>query len=62
MLYQNCCFDFCFFMVKKVIESGKLGKIVEIESYFDYYCLVVEIKLGLLQDGVFYGFGVYIMD
>lgn len=62
MLYQNCCFDFCFLIVKKVIESGKLGEIVEVESYFDYYCLVVEIKSGLLQDGVFYGFGVYMMD
>lgn len=61
-LYQNCCFDFCFLTAKKAIESGKLGEIVEVESYFDYYCPVAETKLGLPQDGAFYGFGVHTMD
>ncbi|EDB4174220.1 Gfo/Idh/MocA family oxidoreductase [Salmonella enterica] len=35
--YQNRRFDSCFLTAKKAIESGKLGKIVEIESHFDYY-------------------------
>lgn len=46
MFYQNCCFDFCFLIIKKVIESGKFGELVEIESYFDNYCLLVEINFG----------------
>ena len=33
--YQNRRFDSCFLTTKKVIESGKLGELVEIESHFD---------------------------
>lgn len=60
--YQNRRFDACFLTVKKVIESGKLGDIVEIESHFDYYRPVAETKPGLPQDGAFYGLGVHTMD
>lgn len=35
--YQNRRFDSCFLTTKKVIESGKLGEIVEIENHFDNY-------------------------
>ena len=35
--YQNLRFDSCFLTTKKVIESGKLGELVEIESHFDNY-------------------------
>ncbi len=35
--YQNRRFDSCFLTTKKVIESGKLGELVEIESHFDNY-------------------------
>jgi predicted dehydrogenase len=35
--YQNRRFDSCFLAVKKVIDSGVLGKIVEFESHFDYF-------------------------
>lgn len=38
-----------------MIESGKLGEIVEIENHFDYYRPVTETKPGLLQNGAFYG-------
>ncbi|EEI7990974.1 oxidoreductase [Salmonella enterica subsp. enterica] len=60
--YQNRRFDSCFLTAKKAIESGKLGKIVEIESHFDYYRPVAETKPGLPQDGAFYGLGVHTMD
>lgn len=35
--YQNRRFDSDFLTVKKVIESGKLGDLLEIEMHFDYY-------------------------
>ncbi len=60
--YQNRRFDACFLTTKKIIESGKLGDIVEIESHFDYYRPVAETKPGLPQDGSFYGLGVHTMD
>lgn len=60
--YQNRRFDACFLTTKKVIESGRLGDIVEIESHFDYYRPVAETKPGLPQDGSFYGLGVHTMD
>ncbi|WP_039057755.1 oxidoreductase [Enterobacter sp. Bisph1] len=60
--YQNRRFDACFLTTKKVIESGKLGNIVEIESHFDYFRPVAETAPGLPQDGSFYGLGVHTMD
>ncbi len=35
--YQNRRFDSDFLTTKKVIESGKLGDILEIESHYDYF-------------------------
>ncbi|MBQ3421258.1 MAG: Gfo/Idh/MocA family oxidoreductase [Romboutsia sp.] len=35
--YQNRRFDSDFLTVQKVIESGKLGDLLEIEMHFDYY-------------------------
>ena len=35
--YQNRRFDSDFLTVQKVIESGKLGEITEVEMSFDYY-------------------------
>lgn len=60
--YQNRRFDSCFLTTKKVIESGKLGQIIEIENHFDSYRPVDAGKPGLPQDGVFYGLGVHTMD
>ena len=60
--YQNRRFDSCFLTTKKVIESGKLGNIVEVVSHFDYYRPVAETKPGLPQDGMFYGLGVHTLD
>lgn len=60
--YQNRRFDSCFLTTKKVIESGKLGQIIEIENHFDSYRPVDAGRPGLPQDGVFYGLGVHTMD
>lgn len=35
--YQNRRYDSDFLTVQKIIESGKLGKLLEIEMHFDYY-------------------------
>lgn len=35
--YQNRRFDSDFLTVQKVIESGKLGEIAELEMHYDYY-------------------------
>ena len=35
--YQNRRFDADFLTVQKVIESGKLGDLIELEMHFDYY-------------------------
>ncbi len=60
--YQNRRFDSCFLTMKKAVESGKLGKIVEVESHFDMYRPEAETKPGLPADGAFYGLGVHTMD
>lgn len=60
--YQNRRFDSCFLTMKKAVESGKLGKIVEVESHFDMYRPKAETKPGLPADGAFYGLGVHTMD
>lgn len=44
--YQNRRFDSCFLTTKKVIESGKLGELVEIESHFDNYRPLAETNPG----------------
>lgn len=62
MPYQNRRFDSCFLTMKKAIESGKLGKIVEIESHFDMYRPEAATNPGLPADGAFYGLGVHTMD
>lgn len=60
--YQNRRFDSCFLTMKKVIESGRLGSLVEVESHFDLYRPEAATKPGLPQDGTFYGLGVHTLD
>ena len=60
--YQNRRFDSCFLTTKKVIESGKLGELVEIESHFDNYRPLAETNPGGPQNGEFYGLGVHTLD
>ncbi len=47
---------------QKVIESGKLGELVEIESHFDNYRPLAETNPGGPQNGEFYGLGVHTLD
>lgn len=60
--YQNRRFDSCFLTMKKAITSGKLGRIVEVESHFDLYRPDALTLRGTPVDGAFYGLGVHTMD
>ncbi|WP_034912314.1 oxidoreductase [Erwinia sp. 9145] len=60
--FQNRRFDSCFLTMKQAIESGKLGKIVEVESHFDYFRPEAETSPGGHFNGAFYGLGVHTLD
>lgn len=60
--FQNRRFDGDFLAVKNVIESGKLGDIIEVESHFDYYRPEYPDFNGEYYDGAFYGLGVHTID
>lgn len=60
--FQNRRFDSCFLTTKQVIESGKLGEIVEIESHFDYFRPQAESQPDNHFNGAFYGLGVHTLD
>lgn len=60
--FQNRRFDSCFLTMKKAIESGKLGDIVEVESHFDYFRPDADPQPGGAFDGAFYGLGVHTLD
>lgn len=58
MANQNRRFDADFLAVKEVVESGKLGELVRLESYYDYY------KSNGWYDhlGTLYNLGVHTVD
>ena len=60
--YQNRRFDSCFQAVKKVINSGVLGNIVEFESHFDYFRPDAPDAPADYTHGAFYGLGVHLVD
>src|SRR5699024_8906268 len=66
--YQNRRFDSDFLTVQKVIESGKLGDLLELEMHFDYYRPEVpeqfEAADGKLQpiDTFLYAHGTHTVD
>lgn len=62
--YQNRRFDSDFLTVQKVIESGKLGQIYEVENNFDYYRpQSSEQSTGYSRLGSFlYGHAVHTVD
>ncbi|AKP68246.1 oxidoreductase [Companilactobacillus ginsenosidimutans] len=60
--YQNRRFDGDFLAVKKVIEQGFLGDILEVESHIDYYRPGTVNKPGTKEQGTFYGLGIHLMD
>ena len=63
--YHNRRFDSDFLTTMKVIESGKLGKILEIESHYDYYRPEVPEnakEFGLIENTFLYGHGTHMAD
>lgn len=56
---QNRRFDSDMAAVRNVIESGKLGDLVEIESHYDYYRPQIKDHKGL---GYLYGLAVHPID
>ncbi len=63
MPFQNRRFDSDILTAKAVIESGKLGEIVEIESHFDYYRPHEEYRPGAWYiDGALFGLGIHTVD
>lgn len=62
--YQNRRYDSDFLTVQKVIESGKLGELFEVEMHFDYYR--PETPEGsnafIFYDSYLYGHGCHTID
>ena len=63
MPFQNRRFDSDILTAKSIIESGRLGEIVEIESHFDYYRPNEEYRPGSWYiDGALFGLGIHTVD
>lgn len=63
MPYQNRRFDSDILTARSIIESGRLGDIVEIESHFDYYRPYEEHRPGSWYiDGALFGLGIHTVD
>ncbi len=62
--YQNRRFDSDFLTVQKVIESGKLGDLLELEMHFDYYRPEVpeNIQSAPFYHSYLYGHGCHTID
>ncbi|MGO4937973.1 Gfo/Idh/MocA family oxidoreductase [Fundicoccus sp. Sow4_H7] len=61
--YQNRRFDSDFLTVQKVIESGKLGDLLELEMHFDYFrSETPEQSTFSAIDSFLYGHGCHTLD
>lgn len=62
--YQNRRFDSDFLTVQKVIESGKLGDLLELEMYFDYYRPYIPESVYEMSaiNSYLYGHGCHTLD
>lgn len=62
--YQNRRFDSDFLTVQKVIESGKLGDLLELEMHFDYYRPEIpeSIQSAPFYHSYLYGHGCHTID
>lgn len=62
--YQNRRFDSDFLTVQKVIESGKLGDLLELEMHFDYYRPYIpeSVKEFSVINSYLYGHGCHTLD
>ncbi|WP_238354416.1 oxidoreductase [Fulvivirga marina] len=65
-VYQNRRWDSDFLTVKKVLESGKLGRLVEFESHFDRFRNFIKPDTwkeeGSLGTGLLYDLGSHLID
>jgi len=67
MLYQNRRWDSGFLSVKEVIESGKLGELIEIHFRFDRYKATLNVKTfketkATPASGLVYDLGPHLID
>lgn len=63
MPYQNRRFDSDFLALQEVMNSGRLGKVTEIESHFDYYNPdAPDANSSSRYNGAVYGLGVHLID
>lgn len=62
--YQNRRYDSDFLTTQKVIESGKLGNLLELEMHFDYYRPEVPEKINHFDPAMsyLYGHGCHTLD
>lgn len=62
--YQNRRFDSDFLTVQKVIEEGKLGKLIEVEMHFDYYRPEIPESITSFSPSLsyLYGHGCHTLD
>ncbi len=62
--YQNRRFDSDFLTVQKVIESNKLGELLEIEMHFDYYRPYIPESVSTFSkiNSYLYGHGCHTLD
>ena len=60
--YQNRRFDSDFLTVQKVIESGKLGELLELEMHFDYYRPEVPESEFSIINSFLYAHGTHTVD
>lgn len=67
MVYQNRRYDSGFLSVKEVIESGKLGELIEVHFRFDRYKNAIGPKLfkekkDMPANGLVYDLGAHLVD
>ena len=67
MLYQNRRWDSGFLLVKEIIESGRLGELIEIHFRFDRYKRALSPKLfketaSTPANGLVYDLGPHLID
>jgi scyllo-inositol 2-dehydrogenase (NADP+) len=67
MVYQNRRYDSGFLSTKEVIESGRLGKLIEVTFRLDRYKAAIGVKLfketkGVPAGGLVYDLGAHLID
>lgn len=60
--FQNRRFDSDYLTIKKVIETGYLGRIIDIQVHMDHFRPDDAVLTGMHLDGSFYGHGVHLID